>query len=86
LLQLWFYGTPIIYPIKLVEEHASGWPLRLYELNPMVQFVKAYRNLLYDLRWPPAGTIVYLVTASLAVLALGVAVFRRFEGRLAEEL
>lgn len=86
LLQMWFYGTPIIYPIKLVEDHVHGWPLRLYELNPMVQFVKAYRNLLYDLRWPTAGTIAYLVAVSFAVLALGIAVFRRFEGRLAEEL
>ena len=27
----------------------------LYELNPMVRFVEAYRDLLYDLRFPPLG-------------------------------
>ncbi|MEY2452973.1 MAG: lipopolysaccharide transport system permease protein [Acidimicrobiaceae bacterium] len=86
LLQMWFYGTPIIYSLKLVQDHAHGWALRLYDLNPMVQFVTAYRNLLYDLRWPSAGTVAYLVAVSFATLVLGIAVFRRFEGRLAEEL
>jgi ABC-2 type transport system permease protein len=86
LLQVWFYATPIIYSITLVQQHASGVVYKLYELNPMTQFVIAYRDLLYDLRWPTLGTFVYLVVVSIATLAIGAAVFRRFEGRLAEEL
>jgi ABC-2 type transport system permease protein len=86
ILQVWFYGTPIIYPIQLVEQHASGRLLVLYKINPMVEFVEAYRNLMYDLRWPTAATIAYVVVVSAVTLVLGVLVFRRFEGRLAEEL
>ena len=55
LLQLWFYATPILYPITFVPTKHEFWgmtvPVRdIYELNPMVQFVEAYRDLLYDLR------------------------------------
>ena len=43
-LQLWFYATPIIYPIALVpaDEHMLGvaLPCAIYELNPMVRFVE----------------------------------------------
>jgi ABC-2 type transport system permease protein len=85
-LQVWFYVTPIIYSITLVQQHISGALFRLYELNPMTQFVIAYRNVLYDLRWPTLGNITYLVVVSIATLVVGVLVFRRFEGRLAEEL
>lgn len=84
--QLWFYATPIIYPIKLVREHVDGFVFRLYEANPMVGFTQAYRNLLYDLRFPPAGTIAYLLATSVLTLIFGLSVFRRYEGRLAEEL
>jgi ABC-2 type transport system permease protein len=85
-MQLWFYATPIIYPVKLVNEHLNGVWLRLYEANPMTQFVKAYRNVLYDLRMPSAGTFAYLVTVSIATLTIGWFAFRRYEGRVAEEL
>lgn len=85
-LQIWFYATPIIYPGKLVREHLDGVWLALYEANPMLQFVTAYRNLLYDLRWPSGGTLVYLALVSIATFIAGYAVFKRYEGRLAEEL
>jgi ABC-2 type transport system permease protein len=85
-LQVWFYATPIIYPLSLVQQHISGWLYKLYEANPMAQFAQAYRNLMYDLRWPTAGNIAYVVLVSAATLVAGAFVFRRFEGRLAEEL
>jgi ABC-type polysaccharide/polyol phosphate export permease len=58
----------------------------LYRLNPMVGFVEATRDCLYNLRLPPAGELAYLTVVSLATLALGVAVFTRLEAKLAEEL
>jgi ABC-type polysaccharide/polyol phosphate export permease len=90
-LQVWFYASPIVYPITLVPEHQPIWghsvPLRaIYELNPMVRFIEAYRNVLYDLRFPSAGTLLYIVVSSVVSLAIGVWVFRRFDPRLAEEL
>lgn len=87
-IQALFYLTPIVYPIYLVEDAAEDHPLlfRLYEANPVVHLVGAYRAVLYDLRFPDLGSLAYLVTWSVALLVIGLAVFRRFEGRLAEEV
>ncbi|MDP9071707.1 MAG: ABC transporter permease [Actinomycetota bacterium] len=90
-LQLWFYATPVVYPLMLVPVRAEvlgiELPVRfLYELNPMVAFVEAYRDCLYELRFPPAGDVMEMVVAAALALAAGVAVFRRMEPKLAEEL
>jgi ABC-2 type transport system permease protein len=91
LLQLWFYATPIVYPRNVVPTRHEFWgwdvPVRtIYDLNPMVKFAEAYRNLLYDLRWPSLSTVAVLAAVAAASLAIGLTVFNRFEPRLAEEL
>jgi ABC-type polysaccharide/polyol phosphate export permease len=91
LMQIWFYATPIVYPISMVPDRAEvlgfDLPLRtLYDLNPMTRFVEAYRDLLYDLRLPPPADLAYLVVVSAGCLAIGLAVFTKLEPRLAEEL
>ena len=91
LLQLWFYSTPIVYPPGLVpgSAHVFGWkvPLgALYDLNPMVRFVEAYRNCLYDLRLPSLATWAYIVAAAMVALGAGLWAFGRLEPKLAEEL
>jgi ABC-type polysaccharide/polyol phosphate export permease len=83
---VWFYATPIVYPISEVEKNVSSTWYHIYQLNPMVGFVEAYRDLLYDLRAPSFGSLAYLFCISLATLAFGYAVFRRLEPKLAEEL
>jgi ABC-2 type transport system permease protein len=91
LLQLWFYATPIVYPIEVVpkthELLGMEVPIRtIYELNPMVRFAEAYRNCLYDLTLPSLETIALLAGYAGVSIAIGMAVFSRFEPRLAEEL
>lgn len=94
IIQIWFYATPIVYPIKVVEEaankhdfHIIGLGIEeLYHLNPMVGFVEAYRDILYHLRFPPAADIAYLLAWSVATMAIGLFVFNRLSGSLAEEL
>lgn len=88
LLQLWFYATPVIYPIVLVTDalEGRGILLDLYRLNPMTRFVEAYRDVLYHLRLPTLGTSLYLVVLSLVMFVVGRAVFSRLEPRMAEEL
>ncbi|MEI2715430.1 MAG: hypothetical protein V9E98_00255 [Candidatus Nanopelagicales bacterium] len=50
LLQMWFFVTPVIYPIDLIPEDARGVPLRaLIELNPMTALVQISRDLIYGL-------------------------------------
>jgi ABC-2 type transport system permease protein len=98
-LQLWFYATPIIYPIQKfpwVWTPKAGpqfvqdmhIPLRtiLTVANPMVSFVECFRAVFYDGRWPSAGMLAIAAVWSVVMLAIGSVVFRRFEPRLAEEL
>jgi len=84
-MQLWFYATPIVYPVSLVAD-AHPTIATIYRINPMERFSEAFRNTMYDGRLPSLGTMAYVVVVSLGVLCLGYVVFRRREGRLAEEL
>jgi ABC-2 type transport system permease protein len=96
-LLAWFWLTPIVYPVALVGEHRRVFSL--YMLDPMAPVVVAMQRALYVhavvrgtriltdpgyafyLRWlGVAGGI------SLALLALGLVVFRRLEANFAEEL
>jgi ABC-2 type transport system permease protein len=87
LLNLLFYSAPIIYPIKLVRDRYDAHPwARLYEWNPLTQFVEAFRDALYYLRAPSAGRLAYLAVVSAAVLVLGWWFFRRGSSEISEEL
>lgn len=91
IFQVWFYLTPIVYPLNLVPERSTLFgaeiPTRsLYLLNPMAQFVEVSRDLLYDLQMPSIRVVAYLLAVSITSFFGGLAIFRRAEGRLAEEL
>lgn len=86
-LNLLFYATPIIYPISKVPDERNGIPVRdLYELNPLVQFVEAFRDVVYDLRVPSAGRLLALTVVSVVVFLAGFAFFDRGSRDVAEEL
>lgn len=87
-LQVWMYSAPVVYPTSIVENEigTTGWKITLYNLNPLTRFVEAYRDVLYDMRFPPLLDMVYLVGVAAAALLVGQWVFGRLEGRLAEEL
>ena len=88
LLQIWFYATPIVYPISLVQKALANHPVLFtaYKLNPMVRFVNAYRSCLYDFRFPAWQDLAYITVSSAVMLVIGVVVFTRLEPKLAEEL
>jgi ABC-type polysaccharide/polyol phosphate export permease len=90
-IQALFYSAPIVYPITVVPANKTvagiDIPvLDLYRLNPLVRFVEAFRDTLYNGRAPNLGTIAYLVAWAVGALALGLRVFRGLEPRLAEEV
>lgn len=87
-LQMWFYATPIVYPVSVVEDALGDRQalLELYRLNPMTRFAEVYRDLLYSLRFPALGTSLYLLGCAAFALVVGMVAFNRLDGRLAEEL
>jgi lipopolysaccharide transport system permease protein len=73
-VQLWFYASPIIYPVTLVPERVRPF----YFLNPMAGVLEAYRAvLLYETTPGP----YLLISAAVAVVVLlgGYWFFKRVE-------
>lgn len=78
-LQLWFYASPVIYPVSLVPERYT-W---IYYLNPMAGILQAYRDTLLT----GAAPGLYLLPAALFSLLLllgGQWIFRRYEPLFAD--
>lgn len=93
--QIWLYLTPVIYPISLVETQSERLGglfgtnitlLGIYELNPLVSYISAFRNLLYDNRMPELHIWAGCLAWSVVALGIGLALFARYEKRLAELL
>jgi ABC-2 type transport system permease protein len=87
-LQLWFYATPVIYPVTEATDALSDrpWLRWLYEANPMTRFAAIFRDLLYNVRGPELADIFAVVVATALSLAIGATIFRKLEPRMAEEL
>jgi len=47
-IQIWFYASPIIYPVTMIPENLRT----LYFLNPMAGILEAYRDVLIHARMP----------------------------------
>ena len=80
ILQVWFWLTPIVYPITLVPEAFRGW----LRLNPMALFAVAYQDAVLQHTMPSAADTAILTAVAALALVLGLALFRRQEGRFAE--
>ncbi|MGK0722260.1 ABC transporter permease [Leucobacter sp. W1478] len=95
LLQLWMYLTPIIYPATLIRDLSDrvgnllNTNLTIYDVytwNPMYHFVSAFRQLMYDNRWPDSQNLLICASWTAVALILGLWVFGRSEKKIAEIL
>jgi ABC-type polysaccharide/polyol phosphate export permease len=83
LLTLWFFATPIIYPMQQAPENMR-WALNL---NPMTHLAISYQEVLFYIgphghwRW-----LVALGAASVMVFLTGYFVFDRLRDSFAEEV
>ena len=74
IIQLWLFGSPVVYPSSLVPESVRF----LYGLNPMAGVIEGFRWALYGTAMPGA---MMLVSAGVVVLLIisGAFYFRRME-------
>jgi lipopolysaccharide transport system permease protein len=77
LLQLWFYATPVVYPLSMIS-NAARWRW-IATLNPMTGPVEAFKMaLLGDSSWTPTlAATNWGIT--IALLGLGLACFSHAE-------
>ncbi len=83
LLTLWFFATPIIYPLTQAPERVR----RLLNLNPFTHLAVAYQEALFKPGPFTGGTrLLAAGAASVVVFALGYFVFDRLRDTFAEEV
>ena len=82
ILTIWFWLTPIVYPISLIPDQF----LFFYKLNPMTLFVAAYREVLLNGKVPIPKYWFALFLATLGSLILGYLLYLKVKKGLAEEI
>jgi lipopolysaccharide transport system permease protein len=80
-LTLWFYVTPILYPLHLVQDRVGP----LIHLNPMASLIQAWRDLFLENKLPSLDIWPALVFAGV-VLVAGILVFKALEARFEDAL
>jgi lipopolysaccharide transport system permease protein len=81
-LQAWFFLTPIVYEFDAVPHHLA----RFIRFNPMLPFVNAYRDALYDGQFPPLFRLVECAIIGSVTLVVCYFAFNRMKGHVVEEL
>jgi ABC-type polysaccharide/polyol phosphate export permease len=82
-LTVWFFATPILYPLDFLHGNALYQAL---QWNPMTWLATAYQQVFHDGVWPSPRYLAALTAISLLSLALGSLIFRRLQYRFAEEV
>ena len=75
LVQIWFYATPIVYPLSVVPEK---WRI-LYYLNPMTCVIEGFRWALLGKGQGPGLALVVTIIVVFALLIPAAFYFRRTE-------
>jgi lipopolysaccharide transport system permease protein len=78
-LQIWFYASPIIYPVSSVPERFRT----IYFLNPMAGVIEAYRMVLINQELPGAYFLVSVGIAA-GIFLFGYWFFKRVEFQFAD--
>jgi ABC-2 type transport system permease protein len=81
-MQLWFWGTPVIYSLKFVSSRPGL--VELLKLNPMTGVVVAFRNVVVLNRPPGLRLLAYDATVAAVLLAVGAALFGRWQRQFSE--
>lgn len=83
-LNMLFYGTPIIYDLN---QFASVGTLHtLVSLNPMTQIINCYRDVFLYHTMPNMMNLFFVLLLSIIVVVIGYAIFKKLEKGFAEEL
>jgi lipopolysaccharide transport system permease protein len=82
LMQMWMYGTPIVYSLALVPREWRPYAA----LNPLVTAVEGFRAILLGTAAPTLDLIAPSTLAAVVVLVSGLALFRYTERVLADTI
>ena len=81
-LQLWFWATPIVYPVGIL----PSWLLPWMQLNPMYHLVRGYQTIFLSTGTLDWTSLSLLAAASLVICGYALILFRRHAGDIVDEL
>ena len=82
LLQLWFWATPIVYPVSILPDWLRPW----MNLNPMYHLIQGCQNILVFHRLPVWQDLFLLALLSAGLSIYALRFFRRHVDELVDEL
>jgi ABC-2 type transport system permease protein len=86
-LRVLFYAAPIIYPLSKVDQSdMPQWVKDLYMANPLVGIMELYHAAWFTNDWPSNRLLGVTVVGCVAVLGIGMLVFRKMERAFLKEL
>lgn len=74
-VQLWMYGSPIVYPLSLIPEHWRTF----YLLNPVVPALESFKHIVFGVELPQISVFVSGVVVTMFLLLAGLFFFSRVE-------
>lgn len=80
-LQLWFWITPIIYPLEVAPKAFQ----RFAAFNPVTPMVQSYQNIIVY-GTPPPSALVWVAVLAICLVITGIHIFRRASADLADVL
>ena len=82
LLNLWFWSTPIVYPIAILPENIRN----ILSWNPLTPLFLSYQRIVLDNTWPTWVDLQRPLLVATVFLVLGLVVFRKLSGEMVDEL
>ena len=84
-LLVWWWGTPIFYPQgDVIQPNVSPLMYRLYMANPMAAVVVSLRQIFLERRFPDVSLLVTLFAVAIVSFIIGILIFRRRQGVIAD--
>ena len=74
IIQLWFWGTPIVYTENILPDRLLGW----LQLNPAYHFIKSLQGVIVESRLPSNSDWVVMVLISGLSILIGGLLLRTF--------
>lgn len=83
IVNMLFYATPILYSPDIFANSSISW---LMKINPLSVIITGYRDTLFYQVMPNLSSLFLILLASLLLLFIGMAIFRKLEKGFAEEV
>ena len=82
-MTVWFFGTPVLYPLSIFRGKAL---YVLLQLNPMTWLMDSYHRVWHENAWPQPGFLAAYALVAIVILVAGQLLFTRLSRRFAEEV